>query len=111
MLGVQHHDDAIGAEQHVAVLVEGLDELVLLRQLLVEAGRHAQLRGEASHHQGHQGQHAEGGKTMTEEEALEAEHQGSQHGYAFLKLPSERSRAGLARLAPAVRTSRRCCRS
>ena len=81
---MQHHDDAVGTEQHIAVLVEGLDEFVLLRQLLVETGRHAQLRGKAGHHQRHQGQYRQGRQAITEKEALETEHQRSEHGYAFL---------------------------
>ncbi|MCY1277495.1 hypothetical protein D9M69_310550 [compost metagenome] len=106
MAGAQHHDDAVGAEQYVAVLVEGLDEGVFLGQLLVETGRHFQARGEQRHYQGDAGQRGEGRQPVAEQYALEPEHQRREHESAFLNNADR----PLARRGPGFRTSRRCCR-
>jgi len=76
---VHHDDDAVGAEHLVAVLVEGLDVLVALRQLLVEAGVHPQLYGKCRHQQGEDGQRSERQRTPTEEKAFEPLDQGFDH--------------------------------
>ncbi|MNZ25266.1 hypothetical protein D3C78_424300 [compost metagenome] len=106
MAGAQHHDDAVGAEQYIAVLVEGLDECVFLGQLLVETGRHFQARGEHRHGQGNGRKRCECRQTMSEQDALEPEHQRREHESAFLKSGDR----PLARRGPGFRTSRRCCR-
>ncbi len=50
LLGAQHEDDSIRAEEPVLILEEGLDVLVISRKLLLEAGIHAELGGEVAHH-------------------------------------------------------------
>jgi len=68
---MHHDDDAVGAEHLVAVLVEGLDVLVALRQLLVEAGVHLQLDGEHRHQQGEGEQRAERRRAASEKQVFE----------------------------------------
>jgi hypothetical protein len=68
---VHHDDDAVGAEHLVAVLVEGLDVLVALRQLLVEAGVHLQLDGKQRHQQGEGEQRSERRRAAPEKQVFE----------------------------------------
>ena len=101
LLRFHHHDDAVGAEEDVPVLVEGLDVFVVLRQLLVEAGRHPELRGEHPHQGGESQQHAQGQQPVPEEEALQADDQFLDH--VGIPVCAGRPQAP----GPAVRTSRR----
>ena len=68
------HDDhdAVRAEDLVAILLERADVFVALRQLLVETGRHPQLRGEHAHHDREERERREHEAAVREEGTLEA---------------------------------------
>jgi hypothetical protein len=71
LLRAEHDDHAIGAEEAVLVLEEGLDVLVLAGELLREARVHAQLRGEVAHREREERQRREDGAAVPEYEVLE----------------------------------------
>lgn len=75
-------DDAIGAEDLIAKFEEGLDVLVVLRQLLVEARIHPELDGKKGHHNGEYRERAKNGGAVSEEQAFESVDQLGDHDRA-----------------------------
>jgi hypothetical protein len=71
---------SVGAEDVVAILVEGLDVLVADRHLLLEAGVHAQLQGVVAHQPGKQHEHDQDGAPEAEAHRLEQAQVAGQEG-------------------------------
>jgi hypothetical protein len=110
---------AVGAEQLIAVLVEGLDVLVPDRHLLLEAGLHSQLHREEAHHQREGGQHAEHQNPAREGESVERREEAGQcrrlrvriHRVDSYVKPSSVRGAGAGRAGGVARPGVRCVRT
>ena len=67
LAGFDDDDQAVGAEQVTAILVERLGIFVAQRKLLLEPGIHAQLDGEAGHDDGEENQEPQHETPVTEQ--------------------------------------------
>ena len=67
-----HNHDSVRAKQLGAILEKRIGVFMALRQLLVEAGRHVQARGENAHDNSQQQEQQQGCRAIAEEEIFQA---------------------------------------